>query len=131
MANRARDWLDQAHRDLELAEQAAAAGRHEWACFACQQAAEKAIKALHLHHGQEAWGHVVRRLLEELPETIGVPAGLIESARVLDAYYIPTRYPNGHPAGHPGEHYGPLQSREALNHARAIVDFCRHEMADT
>lgn len=65
--NRARDWLLQAEKDLETAEIARNAGRHEWACFATQQAAEKAVKALHLHLGQEAWGHLVARLLKELP----------------------------------------------------------------
>ena len=69
MADRARDWLAQAERDLEQAEDSRAAGRHEWACFAAQQGAEKAVKALHLHLGQEAWGHVVARLLQELPVT--------------------------------------------------------------
>jgi len=59
--NRARDWLAQAVRDLEQAQESRDSGRHEWACFAAQQSAEKAVKALHLHHGQEAWGHVVRR----------------------------------------------------------------------
>ena len=53
MPNRALDWLRQADRDFEQAMDS----RHEWACFAAQQAAEKAIKALHLHTGQEAWGH--------------------------------------------------------------------------
>lgn len=52
--NRAPDWLRQAEHDLELAGIAARAGRHEWACFAAQQAAEKAVEALHLHLGQEA-----------------------------------------------------------------------------
>lgn len=56
MVQRARDWLRQAERDLEQAEDSRRAGRHKWACFAAQQAAEKAVKALHLHHGQEAWG---------------------------------------------------------------------------
>ncbi|OGF54055.1 MAG: hypothetical protein A2Z21_04445 [Candidatus Fraserbacteria bacterium RBG_16_55_9] len=41
MPNRARDWLNQALRDLEQAEDSRRAGRHEWACFAAQQAAEK------------------------------------------------------------------------------------------
>jgi len=48
------------------------AGRHEWACFASQQAAEKALKALHLACNQEAWGRVVAQLLAELPG-IAVP----------------------------------------------------------
>ena len=37
MANRAPDWLAQAQRDFEHAEQSRGAGRHEWACFAAQQ----------------------------------------------------------------------------------------------
>ena len=129
MPDRSPDWLTQAGRNLEQAADSAAAGRHEWACFAAQQAAEMAVKALHLRLGQEGWGHVVRRLLEELPASVAVPRDLLDAGRVLDAYYIPTRYPNGHPAGAPGEHYGRLQSDEAIRHARAIVEFCRLQMA--
>lgn len=67
MPNRAHDWLNQAKQDLEQAQDSRTAGRHEWACFAAQQAAEKAVKALHLARGQEAWGHVIARLMQELP----------------------------------------------------------------
>jgi len=67
MPNRALDWLSQAHRDLEQARDSRASKRHEWACFAAQQAAEKAVKALHFHLGQEAWGNVVAQLLTEEP----------------------------------------------------------------
>ncbi len=98
------------------------AGRHEWACFAAQQSAEKAVKALHLHLGQEAWGHVVARLLRELPERLAVSEELIDQARALDVHYLATRYANGHPEGAPFEHYGKLQSNEALRHARAILE---------
>ncbi len=129
MANRASDWLRQAYRDLEQAESSQQAGRHEWACFAAQQAAEKAVKALHLHLGQEAWGPVVARLLQELPATVTVPPMLIEQGRVLDNFYIPSRYPNSHPEGAPFEHYGPLQSEEAVQYARAILEFVRSQMA--
>lgn len=129
MPNRARDWFNQAMRDLEQAEDSQRAGRHEWACFAAQQAAEKAVKALHLHLGQEAWGHVVARLLQELPETTRVPGEMVEKGRVLDSFYIPPRYPNSHPEGAPFEHYGPLQSEEAIRYAREILEFARSKMA--
>lgn len=129
MPNRAGDWLRQAERDLEQAEESRRSGRHEWACFAAHQAAEKAVKAAHLHSGQEAWGHVIARLLIELPPTIQASAGLLDRARVLDNFYIPTRYADAHPEGSPFEHYGPLQSEEALRHARAILDFVRAAMA--
>ncbi|MEW6772268.1 MAG: HEPN domain-containing protein [Bacillota bacterium] len=129
MPSRAYDWLNQALRDLEQAEDSRAAGRHEWACFAAQQAAEKAVKALHLHLGQEAWGHVVAKLLRELPEATAVPKKLIEKGRVLDNFYIPSRYPNSHPEGAPFEHYGSLQSGEAVRYAREIIEFVRLQMA--
>jgi HEPN domain-containing protein len=129
MPNRARDWLNQATRDLEQAEDSRRAARHEWACFAAQQAAEKAVKALHLHLGQEAWGHVVARLLQELPDTIRVPGELVEKGRVLDSFYIPPRYPNSHPEGAPFEHYGPLQSEEAIRYAHEILELTRSQMA--
>jgi len=129
MPNRAPDWLRQATRDLEQAEDSRRAGRHEWACFAAHQAAGKAVKALHLHLGQEAWGHVVAQLLSELPVGVAVPTELVEQAKVLDNFYIPTRYPNGHPAGAPFEHYGSIQSEEAIRYASAILHYVRLQMA--
>lgn len=129
MASRARDWLNQALQDIQQAEDSRRAGRHEWACFAAQQAAEKAVKALHLHAGQEAWGHVVAHLLRELPESVKVSQELVEKGQVLDNFYIPPRYPNSHPAGAPFEHYGPLQSEDAIQYASAIIEFVRLQMA--
>lgn len=129
MPNRAYDWLNQAIRDLEQAEDSRRADRHEWACFAAQQAAEKAVKALHLHLGQEAWGHVIARLLRELPGTVPVPEHLEEKGRVLDTFYIPSRYPSSHPEGAPFQHYGMLQSEEAIRYAGEIVEFVRLRMA--
>jgi len=127
--NRSLDWFSQALRDLEQAEDSRRAGRHEWACFAAHQAAEKAVKALHLRLGQEAWGHVVARLFEELPVGVQVSAELIDKGRVLDNFYVPTRYPNGHPQGAPFEHYGTLQSEEAIRYAGEILAFVRAQMA--
>jgi HEPN domain-containing protein len=110
--DRAHAWLAQAKRDLEQADDSRAAGRHEWACFAAHQAAEKAVKALHLSQGQDAWGHAVARLLAELPAS--VPEDLVEK---------------GHPEGAPFEHYGPLQSEEAIRLAGEIVGFAGDQMA--
>lgn len=129
MSNRSVDWFKQAERDLDQARDSMKAQRHEWACFAAHQGAEKSLKALHLSFNQEAWGHVVRTLIEELPDSINIPNGLIDKARVLDAYYIPTRYANGHPEGAPYEHYGKIQSEEAIKYAGEIIEFCRSQMA--
>ena len=67
------------------------------------------------------------RLLAELP--CAVEATLIEKAKVLDNFYVGTRYPNGHPEGPPFEHYGEIQSGEALRYAGEILAFVRAQMA--
>ena len=80
--------------------------------------------------GPRGLGHVIAQLLSELPPgTAASPKDLIERAKVLDNFYISTRYPNAHPEGAPFEHYGPLQSEQALEHAGAILDFARSKMA--
>ena len=127
MSDRSKDWLAQAEKDLDQAKSSRAEERHEWACFAAQQSAEKAVKALHLFHGQEAWGHVVAKLLKEL--ALDVPEALVDKAKVLDNFYVPTRYANGHPEGAPFEHYGKLQSEDAIRYAGEILEFVRTEMA--
>lgn len=125
--NRSADWLHQAHSDLDLAAVSAAAGHHEWACFAGHQAVEKALKALHLHHGQQAWGHGLGRSWRELPPVVGAAlaealSDLEDRLRILDALYIPTRCPDSLPDGTPSDHFGRLQSDDAQRHARSIVD---------
>ncbi len=127
MADRSRDWFAQAERDLEQACSSRREERHEWACFAAQQAAEKAVKALHLALGQEAWGHMVAKLLVELP--VEVDSLMVEKGRVLDNLYVPTRYANGHPEGAPFEHFGLLQSEEAIRYAGEIIEFVRPRLA--
>jgi HEPN domain-containing protein len=127
MTDRSKEWLAQAQRDLDQAKSSQREGRHEWACFAAQQSAEKAVKALHLSKGQEAWGHVIAKLLQELP--LEAPEDLADKARVLDNFYVPTRYANGHPEGAPFEHYGKLQSEDAIRYASEILEFVRNKMA--
>jgi HEPN domain-containing protein len=129
MSDRSNDWLIQATRDLAQAQESQKSGYHEWACFAAQQAAEKAVKALHLFLKQESWGHIIAQLLTDLPASVNISKELIEKGRVLDNFYIPTRYANGHPSGAPFEHYGPIQSSQAIQYASEILEFVRHQMA--
>jgi hypothetical protein len=102
--NRSADWLHQAQADLDQAMASAGAGHHEWAYFACHQAVEKALKALHLSLGQQVWGHGLGRCFRDLPPSVC------------------TRHPDSLPDGAPTDHFGRLQSEDALRHARALVD---------
>ncbi|MBI4603743.1 MAG: HEPN domain-containing protein [Planctomycetes bacterium] len=125
MASRARDWLRQAERDLEVARTTFQAGQFDWSCFAAQQAAEKALKALHQTHHAEGWGHVLRTLAEGLLDREPVLSSLLEAAKILDKYYIPTRYPNGLDAGAPADAYTRTEAQQAIAHAESITRFCQ------
>ena len=57
------------------------------------------------------------------------PPDLSEKAKVLDNFYVPTRYSNGHPQGAPFHHSGKCQSREAIRHAGEIVAYVRAHLA--
>lgn len=130
MAERSREWFAQAEWDLQHAMEARAAQRHDWACFAGQQAAEKAVEAVYEWLGQELREHMITRLLDGLPDNVEVPRDLMERAQVLDNFYVGPRYPNTHPSGAPFEHYGPIQSEQAIAFAGEVVEFARGRLAE-
>lgn len=120
-------WLTQAENDLAFAELGAGAGFFAQACFICQQAAEKALKALHYLGGARVvLGHSVVELLDGLTANYSTLLRLREVAQQLDQYYIPTRYPNGLPAGAiPSAVFTKRQADDAVAGARAIIDSAR------
>jgi HEPN domain-containing protein len=122
MASRADDWLRQARRDLEHARHALADETFEWAAFAAQQSAEKAVKALFQSLGAEARGHSVSQLLMALPEKARPAPDLIEAAKELDKHYIGPRDPNSYPEGAPLDFYARAEALRALEAAERIVD---------
>ena len=125
MVSRANDWLKQALRDLEHAKKSLELGYYEWACFASQQAAKKAVKALFQKLNIEIWGHSVSRLLQSLPDEHKPPEKLIDKPKELDRHYIPTRYPNFHPEGAPMDYYVEEDARRAIENAEEILEFCK------
>lgn len=122
-------WLEQAENDLAFAEHGARLGFHAQSCFLAQQAAEKAVKAVHYLRGSRVViGHSVDALLEAL-ESSGLAVGeLRPQGAQLDLHYIPTRYPNGLPGNVPFKVYTAAQSTQALDAARRISGFARSEV---
>ena len=118
MPKRFKDWLAQAEDDLEHARKSLKMQDYNWSCFASQQAAEKALKALYDFLGGEGWGHTVVKLLKELPQDkVSVKRGLLEKAVYLDKLYILTRYPNGFDSGVPKDYFTQKEAKEAIGHA--------------
>ncbi len=122
----ARRWLAQADSDLAFAEIGLREGFFAQTCFICQQAGEKALKALcYLRGDRVVLGHSLVELLEALSGTHAAIREIREGAQQLDQYYVPTRYPNGLPGGVPAEVFTRGQAEEAIAIARRIAAFAR------
>lgn len=129
MSNRYQDWFRQAEADLKHAVNSLQVGDFEWSCFAAHQAAEKSLKAVFLKHGMDASGHTLTVLIGNLPDiAVQPPEKLVNFARILDKYYMPTRYPNGFDSGAPTDFYTHEEARGAIQQAEAIIEFCRHQI---
>jgi HEPN domain-containing protein len=126
---RSRDWWVQAQADLRHAHDARSSGSFEWACFAAQRAAEKALKAVFEKRQQKVWGYTLTYLLQALDEQEPVPEELFEQAKILDKHYIPTRYPNGLAHGAPTEFYTRKEADDAIRYSQEILRFCERLLA--
>ncbi len=123
MPSRSADWLNQSKRDLEESEDSMNNGKYEWACFAAQQSAEKAVKALYHSLNREIWSHSISRMLSQL-DVFNIDNEIIEKSKELDRVYIGSRYPDYYTEGSPYEYYSIEDARRCLNYAREIYEFC-------
>jgi HEPN domain-containing protein len=55
----AQRWLSTAYEDYETAQYLLKGDKFAFSCFCCQQAGEKAIKAIWYYFDLEPWGHSV------------------------------------------------------------------------
>ena len=101
---------------------------YEWAAFAAQQAAEKAVKALFQSLGGEARGHSVTQLLAALPSAVRPSDDAIEAAKELERHYIGPRYPNSYPEGAPGDFYTAAEAQRAIAAAERVVEHCQRHL---
>lgn len=93
-------WRAEADRALESARVQAKAALHNWSCFAAEQSAQLAVKALLHGLGRGPWGHDLPRL-SEMVEQAGVQPGadVMGRMRRLGRHYIAARPPDAHAAG--------------------------------
>lgn len=86
-------WVEEARADLKHGEASIKIGDYNWACFATQQAAEKALKALILHiHGEYPQGHDLVKLYSGVKEDAQLNLRPSDLSR-LSAYYTQARCP--------------------------------------
>jgi len=116
-------WLRQAEKDLESARDSGKAKHYEWACFQSQQAAEKTPKAFLYSKGLRAiLTHSIRELVSDCSKYETDFSNLLSQGKVLDTYYISTRYPNGLVGNEiPAQYYSEEDASQCINHAGSIL----------
>lgn len=119
--NNPHDWLRKGDRDFGLATHASThtLDYPDLICYHCQQAAEKFLKALVVHHGLPLRKtHDLEDLLDLLaPVELSISVEFYENARKINDYSVQIRYPD--PSGDPSE----ADVLEALAAAKFFRDF--------
>ncbi len=85
-------WWEQAKRDFRVANRAHAARDYDVAVFYCEQAAQKALKAVILHRTAQPPPKIHN--LVTLGATVGVDEKMSEFLAALAPQYMRTRYPD-------------------------------------
>jgi HEPN domain-containing protein len=129
-------WFRQTEHDITAARNLCNSGDYNWSCFVAQQAAEKAVKAVHAARGEDVERIHSILILIRGDQGAGVQAitelmPLLDAARELDRVYIPTRYPNGVPFGIPADFFSRRNAEECLQWARDILEAVRQVLPTT
>lgn len=117
-------WLDFAEYDLKSAKWTFKGKIYTSVCYACQQSAEKALKAFVLAKGGKIPKvHSLDHLLSDLKK-LNVNVSSIEKyCQELDKYYITARYPGQY--GGPEGLYDRANAKAALFASEKILEYVR------
>ena len=110
-------WQSHAKSTLRSAQIDKASGFYNWACFKSQQAAEYSSRAFLRGAGIDSYGHSVSLLLNRG----GFSQELINLAKKVDKYYIPTRYTDAWSEGLPEDYYTIDEAEEAILSAEGVI----------
>ncbi len=111
-------WLSNARLTLRSAVNDKSSEFYSWACFKAQQAAEYAIKAFLRGIGNDSFGHSISLLLEKA----NFDNTIINKGKLLDKYYIPTRYTDAWSEGIPEDYYTLEETEQAISYSGMIID---------
>ncbi|MGC9050547.1 HEPN domain-containing protein [Pyrobaculum sp.] len=118
-------WIAMAERTLSSAVGDAERGDFNWACFKAHQAAEFALKALLYGVGMPARGHSLTHLIAGVSRLVPVSEDVVELCRLLDKFYIPTRYVDAWSEGSPFEYFSRRDADAAIKAAEEVIKFVK------
>ena len=121
------EWLRFADMDLSIAKNSLETMHPaplEIICYHCQQAGEKAVKALYL--AAKIPGGIPRKhdlwfLLEQIKGKVEIPETILDAAEELDPYAIIVRYPSEN-------RVDDYLTKKALGQAKLITDWAKDEI---
>lgn len=116
-------WLEQAEHNLKVAENNLKVKFYSDACFMAEQTVQVGLKAFIIYHKKRLiWEHSIQELAKMCSQYDKSFRKFIEYGKILDRYYITTRYPNAlaRPAV-PYETYTEKDAKEAIKFAREII----------
>lgn len=123
----AKRWLDQGIRDSESAVKVKDQGIYELSCFLAQQAAEKLLKAFLYYQGESpVVGHSTFYLAKQCQQYDSRFNKIQRACKRLDAFYIPTRYPNGLVEGVPYEVFDVDDAEQGLKDLEEIKSLVKN-----
>jgi HEPN domain-containing protein len=123
-------WLRQAEGDLEAARNSLEGRHYEWACFQAQQSAEKALKALLYQQGfTSMFTHSVADLVLEASKSFPEIGRVESEAKLLDTFYLATRYPNALASDRaPADYYSREEAERCLSSAESVLNVAKSYM---
>jgi HEPN domain-containing protein len=131
------EWMAQAKRDLDVARHLRSGAFYEWASYAAQQAAEKALKALRTAQGVKIEGpmksHEITTLLDPIGKLAPSPDPRLAQAGQLTVHNQDARYPSlrgGSGFSAPADAYDDATAENAIDLAEAVVAYADPLMRD-
>lgn len=122
-------WLTKAEEDLSFASLGLREQFFSHACFLCQQVVEKSLKGFLLGSGRPyPRQHKVVDLVSLCPEIQADLEPLKDELKLLDEFYVPTRYPDAIPGSLPAGSPSLDDAQTAFQTASAVLDLVRTKL---
>lgn len=122
-------WLARAEEDFSFDQLGFREKYFSQACFLSQQVVEKSLKGFLLAKGRTyPRQHKVIELAKLCTEIGGDLEPLKDDLKLIDEFYIPTRYPDAVPGGLAEGLPGPGEAKSALETAATILQLIRSRL---
>lgn len=118
------NWMDQAESDLKSAEYNLQGGKLDVAAYLCQQAVEKALKALYIKNKNELWK---THDLVKLAELVKAPKRIIEICNKINPIYTEDRYPD-YSDVIPAKKFKQEEVEDFLNKSKEVIKWIRKNL---